>query len=906
MQLSKNKTAAITIALFLIISMSASMLLIPVATAHTPAWPLATNAYVVAAPDNLGVGQSTLIYMWLNKVFDGATMQNNYRFHNFQLTITDPDGVITEKTFDYISDTTSNQGYSYTPTKVGTYTVLFNFPGQDINTYAHNPTSAYVNDTYLSSNMTTTFTVQQDPIGYLPFGPLPTEYWARPIYGQNPNWWIISSNWLGTGAVGYGGYATGGNYNTGGNGMLLNPSDNVGSQTSHIMWTKPLQMGGVVGGDLFDIAGDTYFEGSAYQQRYTNPIIVNGKLYFTEPIQFHSPNGGETKCVDLRTGNLVWSRQDVPALSFAYIYDVQTPNQHGVWPAILCTTNFARCFDAETGAPIFNVTGVPSVSYQALKASGPGGEQLRYYFGNIGNSSAPNWTLAEWNSTKLIDWSGNSPVIRNITGSATWSMTGGVNNPTGSPGDYTNQAFTIDASISNPALSTCRNDWNVSVPWRNTMTGSITYVYSIYNDILLGYNGTLPSQGATFMGTLGFNTYTYFAISLKPESRGQLLWMKNYDPPANNVTVLFGGVDPINRVFVENLRETNNFVGYNLDTGAKLWGPTPSQPALDYYGSPASGSITSCFAYGQMYSVGMAGVVYCYDTKTGNTLWTFGNGAGLNNTDSGFEAPGHYPMSINAIGNGVVYAVTTEHTIETPIYKGAMVRGLNATTGEQIWSLNTYIAEFSAMSFCIADGYTNFYNGYDQQLYTLGKGPTQLTVSAPASGVTLCNSMVISGRVSDISSGTNQDATAMRFPNGLPCADDSVMGEYMSYVYQQQAFPTNFKGVTVDLTVVDANGNYRSIGTTTTDSSGVFTYTWTPDIDGKYSLYASFAGTNGYWPSSDSTAFVVDPAPATATPQPTQTPSIADQYFIPATAGLFVALIVVIVLVLLVLMKKRQ
>ena len=38
MQIAKNKTLAIAIAIFLMFSMSASMMLIPNASAHTPAW----------------------------------------------------------------------------------------------------------------------------------------------------------------------------------------------------------------------------------------------------------------------------------------------------------------------------------------------------------------------------------------------------------------------------------------------------------------------------------------------------------------------------------------------------------------------------------------------------------------------------------------------------------------------------------------------------------------------------------------------------------------------------------------------------------------------------------------------------------------------------------------------------
>ena len=156
------------------------------------------------------------------------------------------------------------------------------------------------------------------------------------------------------------------------------PGDAVGSLTSHVMWTKPIQSGGVVGGNNFEIQGDTYFEGSAYSQRYTNPIIVNGHLYYNPPLSFLGSNVGPTTCVDLRTGEVIWQRSDVPAISFAMIWDLQNGNQHGVWPALLCTANFARVFDADTGDQLFNVTGVPT----GTTVQGPNGEQLRYVISN--------------------------------------------------------------------------------------------------------------------------------------------------------------------------------------------------------------------------------------------------------------------------------------------------------------------------------------------------------------------------------------------------------------------------------------------------------------------------------------------------------------------------------------------
>ncbi len=88
----------------------------------------------------------------------------------------------------------------------------------------------------------------------------------------------ISSNWLGDCRTGIHGFL--GTYNAGGNGEQLNGAgDVVGSMTSHVMWTKPsMGPGGVVGGNQTSIVGDSYFEGSAYNQRYTNPIIVDGML----------------------------------------------------------------------------------------------------------------------------------------------------------------------------------------------------------------------------------------------------------------------------------------------------------------------------------------------------------------------------------------------------------------------------------------------------------------------------------------------------------------------------------------------------------------------------------------------------------------------------------------------------
>ena len=551
MKKARKGLLLIAIATLLIVAVTVPMIQLPITSAHTPSWKIATYAYITAFPNPVGVGQPALIYMWVDKTFGPgeAALINNYRFHNYNLTIIKPDGSIDtagSQIFDYISDTTSNQGVKYTPTEVGTYTLLFNFPGQDYTDYGYNPNSQFVNDSYLPSNASVKLIVQQDPIpDPISSYPLPAEYWARPIYGENTYWYTISSNWLGLGNPDY---TAIGSYQ----GQTSNREDDIGPLTPHVMWTKSVQAGGVVGGDYYPIQGNTYFEGSAYVQRFVNPIIVNGKLYYTEPIGWQSSaslNGasyGPTDCIDLRTGRLIWSRNDVPPLSFAYIYDVEDPQQHGVAQPILSTSNFARAFDADTGEPLFNVTGVPSGTI----VNGPQGEQIRYTFFNNGTTANPDWYLCEWNSTKM--WSG----LGFATGTSGWvpAISGIVT---------ANQAI--------------RYDWldslkqNISIPWR-AQTGSPSTVYGAYNDILILRNGSLPTYSTQI-------PYTYFAVNLNSSKGtvGSILWTKTYNPPAGNVTVVAGGIDKHNRIFIESHRETIKWVGYSMDTGEKLWGPVGDQ-----------------------------------------------------------------------------------------------------------------------------------------------------------------------------------------------------------------------------------------------------------------------------------------------------------------------------------------
>jgi hypothetical protein len=340
-----------------------------------------------------------------------------------------------------------------------------------------------------------------------------------------------------------------------------------------------------------------------------------------------------------------------------------------------------------------------------------------------------------------------------------------------------------------------------------------------------------------------------------------------------------------------------------LDTGEKLWGPTESQAALsafDYYGNQFSGHMLAEIAYDNFYSVGFAGILYCYDIKTGELKWTYGNGGPGNSTNSGFALPyGHYPTMMTAIGNGVIYMETTEHTITNPIYKGALARAVNATDGTEIWTLSAYTGGGRSMSaYAIADGYATWFNGYDNQIYVVGRGPSATTVTASPKVSVHGDSVLVEGTVIDTAAGTKQDEQAARFPNGVPAVSDENMTAWMEYVYQQKPRPTDVTGVEVVLNVLDPNNNYYEVGRTTSDANGMFKLMFTPEVPGEYSVFATFEGSEGYWPSFAETTIGVEEAPA-ATPEPTPMPApMTDTYVLGTGIAIIVAIAVAVVLIL--------
>jgi hypothetical protein len=126
----------------------------------------------------------------------------------------------------------------------------------------------------------------------------------------------------------------------------------------------------------------------------------------------------------------------------------------------------------------------------------------------------------------------------------------------------------------------------------------------------------------------------------------------------------------------------------------------------------------------------------------------------------------------------------------------------------------------------------------------------------------------------------------------------------MEYLHLQEPIPANAKGVEVSLDVIDSNGNFRNIGTATSDMTGTFGYMWEPDIPGQYIVIATFAGSESYGSSYAQTYMgVVDAPQPTPPPEPTPAP-MTDTYVLGMGAAAIIAIIVIGLVMILLLRKK--
>jgi outer membrane protein assembly factor BamB len=706
-----------------------------------------------------------------------------------------------------------------------------------------------------------TLVVQQEPVPIFQNYPLPSEFWSRPINSQFWSWNDISGNWLA--------YRRGTDFA---------PSSAVAPYTTapntgHILWTKPLVLGGLAGG--IEVGPHSYDIGDAYEGRWGHnsgnggPIIIQGILFYNIYQQDGSSELEQTvKAVDLKTGELIWERQltdsqgEVHRLAFGQAFYFDNFNQHSVYGYLWAIDGSTwHAFDPLTGRWVYSMTGVPNSSNRVYAENGE-----IYTYGINLNQNTITW----WNSSKVVEETrrqrSNNYDVDSSRGSWIREMNGLVLNGT------------------------------LGIEWTKTIGGQPQGTRTLPGSAYKMREGVI--LGANFQrGTVAPEPAAMWAISIKEGREGQILFNTTYTFPKDS-HVSIEDASPEDNAFSVACQETTQVWVFDLTTGQKVWGPSHSQNYQDQYGY-ASGNRWDVIYNGTLYAGSWGGTLYAYDITTGNLKWKYD----VVDTNNQILWGNNWPLRIAFIADGKIFLEHTEHSPVDPLPLGAPFTAVDIATGEKVFEINIRGTEWGSTPI-IADGVIAMFNTYDGQIYSIGKGPSQTTVTAPDLGVEVGKSVAIRGSVLDISAGTSQSTIAAQFPNGVAAVSDNSMSAWMEYVYMQKPRPMDTQGVEVSIDVLDANGNYRNIGTTMTDSTGMFSLAWKPDIEGKYTVIATFSGSESYWPSFAETSFVADSAPD-ATPMPPEAPaSSADMYFIPAITGLLVAMIIGFALIILMLRKK--
>ena len=825
---TQRKQTVTAIALILILSVSVFMAITPTANAST----VTTHAFMTVSPNPIGVNQQTTIIMWLNTINPTTSGVQGERWQGYNVLITKPDGS-TEQLGPLTADPAAFAYVNYQPAQIGTYTVKFNFPGQQV-TGAGGVVPIPINDYYEASTYTTTLTVQQEPIGQTPQIPLPDGYWDRPVNAENQEWYTISGNWLGTGTGSFGSM----NYNNTGN---FNPYTRA-PNTAHIVWTKQLDFGGLVGGEFGGTTTSVYYTGKSYEPKLTPPVIINGVLYYNVP---DTPKMG-FYAVDIRTGATLWwqnssgSAMNVGAnpliptygyrgITMGQVYNYVSPNQIGGIPYLWYIPSFQIpgmvaafdwvMYDAVTGNQVLTVTNTTS---GGTTVQGPNGELLVYTIGT-------NW-LAMWNSSKCI----------------------------GTAGAGSTQAWlwrpTVGAML----------DWRKGIQWNVTTPAYPGQAISQINSGIV-----LATTGSQFVPQDSQMEIGYDA------NTGAQIWAQNRTLPKASTN--FGRMGPLmNSIFVEFEKETMHWYGYDARTGNQIWGPT--EPYTNAWGSQPRANVA---AYGKLFAQSIDGI-HAFDLSTGEKLWDFYAEASGNNFPgfSTFPFLGGNPT----VADGKIFA-PTGNSHSDPLFRGASMYAIDANSGQQVWK----ISGFYLGTVPVADGYLVADNAYDNQLYCFGKGQTKTTITSSPKIIGSGNSVLFEGTVTDQSPGAKD----------TPAIDDGSMTAWMEYLYMQKPKPADAKGVTVHLIVTDPSGSTKEVGTAVSDDLGNFALAWTPTVAGTYSVRANFEGSESYFGNETGTSFMVSAAPST-TPQTNASPSTEPIgiYFIAATAIIVIAIAIVAVLLL--------
>jgi len=538
------KTKLSTITLILVIVVSASLAALPTATAQDVT--RQSYAFIGAIPNPVGVNQEVLLHI-------GVTQQlSSYEqgWEGLSVTIERPDGK-TDVISDIRTDATGGTGRNYVPDMVGSYYVQTHFPTQTALFTPFMFGSPYNVTLLASDSEVLELVVLEEPLTYYPGHSLPDEYWTRPINAQFHEWSSIAGDWL----------RPAGSYT-----MPPIPkyhSNNEDApETAHILWTKELALGGLVGGEFGEVQ---YEMGDAYEGKFLGSVIIGGKLYYN---RFEERGGAnveqEVVAVDLHTGEELWVRNwNNARLAFGQTFFWDSYNYHGVFGYLWAVDGTTwDAYDAQTGRWVYSMINVPS----GWNLYGDKGEIYRY------TVDLQNGWMTLWNSSRVVADHGSWRPHGN-----TYNATDGI-------------------------------EWNVTIP--ANLPGSLC-MYFLHDRIF----GT-TAGGLT--GSVAEKSITSWAISVKPDEEGTVIFNRSWTVPESDLTLVWTDASAEDGVFIISGKENRIYYGFSLDNGAFLWKTEPEHylSIYDKWYGPAYG-------YGRFYTGRMTGIVTCYNITTGKELWTY-------------------------------------------------------------------------------------------------------------------------------------------------------------------------------------------------------------------------------------------------------------------------------------------
>jgi hypothetical protein len=880
-----KKRTITTIVLIMLLAFSALMAGMQSLTVQATG-EIQSYAFIAAEPNPVGKDQPVLVNCWVADPLPSATTGIGQFRTGYKVTITKPDTTVDTKSSlkpDYIG----GAYFYYTPTMVGQYTFNFTYAGETIyyqwDNVNNKPLNPQNNFTASPASYVEVLTVQEQPVQTVFQVPYPDNYWTRPIYGQNYWWSEISSNWL-MAAWNSTARAFDNNYAFVPEGKLAN--------SGHILWTKPMTFGGLAGGLFNNIP---YYSGMSYEMYYQPPIIVGGRIYYTT-IEAGEPRGEGgpfsnlgTACVDLNTGETLFTIPNA-TMSYGQVMNFAGPNQAGTFAYLWSSSGsgasaLMTLYDPWTGNKIISIGNLTS----GVTTFGKNGEIIIYNLAY--NTTAASYQLTLWNSTRCIE-------SYQTTGTGTTSQ------------DYAWRPFTTYSAALAPINGYRGIQWQVNVSaiapssFANYTLGSNYGSYDGEN--ILAYQAAANRGVTNITSTIGLNIT---AFNMKT---GAVAYQTQIAPAPDMPNALHGiaafeNIWEFNGHLYSFNHYTLQWVAYDTKTGDVMWVAPPLKNSYGYFSQAAS----LIEAYGLTITAGFDGWAYGYNTTTGHVEWEFYAG------DSGLLTPyGHGTFYDGVtVCDGKIILLPNEHGSGVlPLYQNLTTFVLDARTGKLVWSILGYFEKPA-----LADGILTSHNNYDNQIYAFGKGPSQTTVEAPLTAVNPGSSFIIQGSVTDQSVGAIAQAKIIG-AKSIPVVSGADQSRYMEYLYMQQAYPIDAKGVPVQLTAYDSNGASQTLGQATTDLTGTFAIAWTPNTAGMYTIVATFEGSGSYWGSYSETHVVVQSAPSgspsvpTPPTSPTETPSASPTAPTPPPGGLSatelyliaVAIVVIIIVVAVAVILRRR